>query len=277
MLIATRDRREAWLDHRASSSNATNTQKEWSSLWQTGVPSKGENLYVECCKAIYSDERGASPQTHGKSSSCQVCGPHDLWKHALIDFTMSRCVWALVDDQVTEHLSCLDDGNARVWLATLVDTLKEEDQTRVFVTVWAICHARRKAIHENEFQSPLSVHCFVDRFLMDLRQGEVKAQGRTVIQSAAPGPRRIPPPRDVVKINVDGAVGKSHARCSVAAVARSANGELLGGIVSRLFRLCWRRRRLEALACREAPSLAKDIDARRIQAASDCLNVIRSN
>jgi hypothetical protein len=96
---------------------------------------------------------------------------------------MSRCIWDLVDDQITKHLSCIDDGHARVWLATLVDTLKEEDQTRVFVTLWAIWHAWRKAIHENEFQSLLSIHCFVDHFLTDLQQGEVKAQGRTVIQS----------------------------------------------------------------------------------------------
>jgi hypothetical protein len=33
---------------------------------------------------------------------------------------------------------------------------------------------------------------------------------------------------------------------------------------------------LEALACREAILLAKDIDARCIRVASDCMNVIRS-
>jgi hypothetical protein len=33
--------------------------------------------------------------------------------------------------------------------------------------------ARRKAIHEQQFQSPLSTHCFVEKFLDDLDQSGV--------------------------------------------------------------------------------------------------------
>jgi hypothetical protein len=40
MLVATRDGREAWLDHRASSSNEEQIQRDWCSLWKTQVPSK---------------------------------------------------------------------------------------------------------------------------------------------------------------------------------------------------------------------------------------------
>jgi hypothetical protein len=40
MLVATRDRREAWLDGTASSSNGAMVEKEWTSLWQTPVPAK---------------------------------------------------------------------------------------------------------------------------------------------------------------------------------------------------------------------------------------------
>jgi hypothetical protein len=40
MLIETRDRREAWLDHRATCSNGSQIQKEWSLLWGTQVPSR---------------------------------------------------------------------------------------------------------------------------------------------------------------------------------------------------------------------------------------------
>jgi ribonuclease HI len=79
----------------------------------------------------------------------------------------------------------------------------------------------------------------------------------------------------VVKINVDAAVGKNQARGSVAAVVRSASGEFLGASAV-VFPGCVEAEMPEALACREALALAKDIDARRIRVASDCLNVIRN-
>jgi hypothetical protein len=40
MLVATRDRREAWLDGTASSSNRAMIEKEWTSLWHTPVLAK---------------------------------------------------------------------------------------------------------------------------------------------------------------------------------------------------------------------------------------------
>ena len=50
----------------------------------------------------------------------------------------------------------------------VIDRLPHEELTRVVVSLWALWHARRKAIHENIFQSPLSTHCFVDRFVAEL-------------------------------------------------------------------------------------------------------------
>jgi hypothetical protein len=64
---------------------------------------------------------------------------------------MARCGWALEDEEVTEHLHCSDEGDARAWLASMIDTLKHIERIRVFVTLWSIWHARRKAIHEQQF------------------------------------------------------------------------------------------------------------------------------
>jgi ribonuclease HI len=78
-----------------------------------------------------------------------------------------------------------------------------------------------------------------------------------------------------MKINVDAAVGKNTGLGSIAAVAhdedrvfREASAVVLTGKSE--------AETLEALACREALSLAQDINARRIRVASDCLNVIKS-
>jgi hypothetical protein len=64
---------------------------------------------------------------------------------------MARSVWALQREEVTEHIHCSEERGARDWLANLISTLKLEDHTRVFVTLWAIWHAVKKAIHEQSF------------------------------------------------------------------------------------------------------------------------------
>jgi hypothetical protein len=40
MLVATKEKREAWLENRASSSNGEILEKQWTELWRTKVPSK---------------------------------------------------------------------------------------------------------------------------------------------------------------------------------------------------------------------------------------------
>jgi hypothetical protein len=55
----------------------------------------------------------------------------------------------------------------------MMDTMKKEDLTCMLVTLWAIWHAKRKAIHEEVYQSPMATVAFVDRFLTDLDAGGV--------------------------------------------------------------------------------------------------------
>jgi hypothetical protein len=61
-----------------------------------------------------------------------------------------------------------------------METLTRDDSAKVAVTLWAIWFARRKILHEGEYQSPLSTHLFIERYLKDLTiaspsiQSEVK-------------------------------------------------------------------------------------------------------
>jgi hypothetical protein len=172
---------------------------------------------------------------------------------------MSRCVWALADEEVTEHMHRSEEGNAREWLATLTKTLSHSNQTRVFVTLWAIWRARRKAIDEQEYRSPLSVHLFVEIFIADLIQpDERRLRQPTVVTATAPA--RIPPPQGMLKINVDAGVGKNTGRGRVAAVARDSTG-LFQGASAVVYPGRMDAETLEALACREAVSLALDVGA----------------
>ena len=85
----------------------------------------------------------------------------------------------------------------------------------------------------------------------------------------------IPSPAGWTKVNVDGALGKLDDKAAVAAVARSCEGEFLGAS-SVVFIGISDAETVEALAIREALSLADDLLTRRVKVASDCLRVINT-
>ena len=73
-----------------------------------------------------------------------------------------------MDDQLVEYLFTCRNDDARLWLMELMETTREDEFVRILVTLWSIWGARRKAIHEQEFHSPLSTFRFVERYLEDL-------------------------------------------------------------------------------------------------------------
>ena len=68
---------------------------------------------------------------------------------------MARCIWVLEKEETVELLSGILENDAKPLLAIMTEILPQEDVIRVAVTLWAIWYARRKAIHENVYQSPL--------------------------------------------------------------------------------------------------------------------------
>jgi cell division protein FtsW (lipid II flippase) len=77
-------------------------------------------------------------------------------------------VWALAEEENTEHICSSDDPSAKRWLFAMMKSMPRDEFAKVVVTLWAIWFARRKIIHEYEFQSPLSTHAFIQRCLQDL-------------------------------------------------------------------------------------------------------------
>jgi hypothetical protein len=86
---------------------------------------------------------------------CSVCGSEDSWRHSLIDCTNSRCVWALVNDDITQHMVAMTESSAKHWLFSMMDSLSHTEFIEMITTLWAIWYAHRRLIHEGEQQSPL--------------------------------------------------------------------------------------------------------------------------
>lgn len=97
------------------------------------------------------------------SSVYKMCAADvDTWRRSLLNCTMARCVWALLDEELTEHIAASFEEDPMLWLFFTTETLQPECFVKLLVSCWAILGARRKAIHEGESQSPLRP-CLVTR------------------------------------------------------------------------------------------------------------------
>jgi hypothetical protein len=104
--------------------------------------------------------------------------------------------------------------------------LPHNDLTRVIVTLWALWHARRKALYEGMFQSRLSTNCFVEQFLSDLQvtaPAASKVQGRETRR-----PAWIPSLAGMAKVNVDASTSKNYATSTIGVVVHREDGAFLG-------------------------------------------------
>jgi len=273
MLVSNKERYSAWLDNRPGKSDYQSEEREWKALWKVQVPSKIKIFLWRLARQSIPSRDVLHNRKMADSGNCLLCGMADSWRHSLLECNMAKCVWARQKDDITGFLGGVQEQDAREWLATVLSSLPHDDRIRVLVTLWAIWYARRKAIYENSYQSPLSTHCFVERFIADLPTVAPKPRAEQSTRDASA--RWIPPPPDFAKINVDAATSKNSASGSIAAVARDSSGVFLGASSVTVSGLS-DPETLEVLACREGLALASDLLLQKVRLTSDCANAVRS-
>jgi hypothetical protein len=231
-------------------------QKEeacWTSLWKVKIPSKIRVFIWRLAKQSIPTGDVRHRRNMALDSSCGICGATDSWRHSLLECRMSRCVWALVPEEITEHMDRTTEPNAKQWIFQMMSTLNHSELIRCFVTLWAIWFARRKVIHENIFQSPLSTYNFVESSIRDLEMAAPVQQGLHRRRRDEPAPRWIAPPTGYAKINVDAAVQKQRFSGAVAAVCRGQDSVFLGASALSIQGIS-DPGSLEAVACDTSPT-----------------------
>jgi hypothetical protein len=161
MINSIKRRREMWLDHQAGISNIQEEEGAWTKLWQLKVPSKIKVFLWRLARHSIPTADVLHKRNMSTIVGCQLChATTDSWRHSLLSCTLARSVWALMDEGLVEHISVNEIPDAKQWLFMLNESMSHEDFTTVVVSLWAIWTARRKALHEELFQSPMTTFGF---------------------------------------------------------------------------------------------------------------------
>ena len=123
MLVAIRQRREAWLEGSAGPSSSAKEEKEWKLLWKTAVPGKVRMFLWRLSQHSIPTIDVREHRHMSDSSACGICGAPDSWKHSLVDCTMSRCTWALVDEELGQQIAATSEPNVKQWLFSHMQSL----------------------------------------------------------------------------------------------------------------------------------------------------------
>lgn len=187
---------------------------------------------------------------------------------------MSRCIWALVDGELADQLRASSEPSAKAWLFSMIEVLSHAAFLKLAVTLWATWTARRKAIHEGDFQSPHATHAFITRYMADLEIIKGQQPSANVARAHPAGNiRPRAPPTGFAKIHVDAGVSKRYGKGSAVAVCRDEQGMYLGSsalVINGLQDAAT----LETIACREAYALAEDLALQNFIIASDAKQVV---
>ena len=190
MIISTKIERESWLEGRAGPSETSSEEKAWSSLWKLQVPSKVRVFLWRLARHSLPTTDFLRNRNMSVQDACPLCGGEDSWRHALVSCTMARCTWVLSEEEIVDRMRENGQTSAKHWLFDLYDTLNHDKFTKMAVTLWAIWFARRKAIHENIFQSPQQTSSFVITYLQELQTiTKQSRQASKIVSQSVTAPR----------------------------------------------------------------------------------------
>ena len=258
MILRTKTSREGWWNEADGSSTGQNS-RFWSTIWHIQVPSKLRMFIWRLARHSMPSGEVLHHRHMAETDTCCLCGARDTWRHTLLSCALSRSVWALAPEELVEQIITHQEEDAKDWLFAIYEMLDTHDFTRVVVTMWAIWAARRKAIHEDIFQSPHAIQSFITRFITDLNvvRAEKPSHQRAANVHAGTITRPRAPSENFAKIHVDAGV-RAQRGGSAAAVCRDGHGNFLGSSMLVVYGVC-DPATLEAIACREAISLAEDL------------------
>lgn len=164
MLAATVQHLTDWLERHLGHSNPDVVSRGWRSLWRVQVPGKTRHLPWQLGRQEATDRMFARqgiwlPRTRVRCVACWTRGNTHQWnaRHlAASERSQLRILWII---QFPRGRPRRING-----FFCLIKSMNHDE-----LTLWVIWHARRKSVHEDQHQSPLSMHVFVQIFIKELK------------------------------------------------------------------------------------------------------------
>jgi len=88
---------------------------------------KDQAVPLETGKTLHTNCRCSPLPTHDRTSCLFDLWAEDSWKHSLLECNMAKCVWALSNEEVVEHMCNIQEQNPRHWLAEIISSLHKRN------------------------------------------------------------------------------------------------------------------------------------------------------
>jgi hypothetical protein len=124
MIVNSKVHRGAWLEGTTTGSDHKQEEKDWTALWKVQVPSKIRVFLCRLAKQSIPTNDVRHQRNMAPDSACTLCGVADSWRHSLLECNMSRSIWALIPERITEHMMKTEEPDAKRWIFAMIKSIK---------------------------------------------------------------------------------------------------------------------------------------------------------
>lgn len=251
-------------------------QKLWRRIWSVYVPQKIKIFIWKVCHNILLVKSSLHKKKISPSSDCLICHQEaETLEHTFLRCPWTRPVWFGLG--ISPDLGNL--GSVHKWLEQKTDQIdKLPDQreflmTNLFCALWGIWKSRNFFIYEGTKLDPTSTMLIIKGMISDYSSLIPEKMRSGSHSSNRTYPWRPPQP-NFVKLNVDASFIKDSGKACTGIVGRNHKGEIITSLTRKT--LAQTPLMAEAIALREAMSLAANLQIDYIVVESDSLDLIKT-
>lgn len=263
------------------STSRSASENTWKIVWGSKVPQKIKMFMWRVCLNILPVRENLRKKKVVPNAICPICQKEqETIEHALLLCSWTRPVWFGSQVQCTP-----DPRNVTSivnWLEDSILRLQNNPDffqfglTVVFTTLWQIWKSRNAVVFENKNICPFGTLTQANLLISDYNSVQQERVGEERISqragSGACGWR--PPLGETLKINSDASFHKLTSSSVSGIIVRNATGDVVSGLTKK--HRTSSALTAEALALRDAMTLASNLFIDKVVFESDCLELVQT-
>lgn len=274
-------RNEARNQHACPSSSMGIPKELWKLVWNAKVPQKLKLFLWKAIHNILPVQENIYRKRISRTKECPLCMKEpETVEHVFFRCDWTRPVWFGLH---LGHTLAHHNSNSLIhWLSDWLKEIgkfpeeKELSIIKVLCTLWMIWKSRNAYVHQGQKPNPLATVILTSNIINDYSSQIHPAETVLTAQrrNTQLNQKWRPPLQSITKINVDSTFSKLTGVCFAGAIARNSEGDVVSGNTS--FNRATSCFVAEALALRDAASLANNLGITNVVFESDCLDLIKA-